>query len=535
MAIFPGNSNSQVINGGAENDFMFGDGGNDTMNGNGGADIILGDSGNDSLSGNAGNDTLYGGEGNDILNGIGGVDSLLGGTGDDVYIVDFSTETNNVGIDNIFEDANAGIDTVRSSASFTLGANLENLELLAGASSGTGNDLNNQIIGNSGNNFLNGQLGNDTMEGGLGNDAYVVDSTGDVVTENANAGVDEVLSSVSFSLGDNFENLNLGIAPTLPQIDGTGNAVSNNIQGSNGNNFLSGLGGNDTINGIGGNDTIDGGAGSDNLNGGFGGNDSLFGGSGNDLLQGDDGGIGNDTLDGGTGADTMQGGLGNDVYVVDSVGDIIQGELSFGGTDTVRSSVSFTLGANVENLELLGTASINGTGNELNNRITGNSAGNTINGGDGNDTLIGGGGDDLIIGGIGSDRIHGQAGNDVLNGQSGGDFYVFAGGVFSAANFGVDTIEVFTQNSDKFVLSKATFGLQSAVGNGFSVASEFAVVANDVAAEISGARIVYSAATNNLFFNQNGATAGFGTGGQFAAVSTPEALLPTVNDFVIEA
>ena len=165
MAIFPGTSASELINGGAENDFMFGDAGNDTMNGNDGADIVLGDSGNDNINGGAGNDTLYGGEGNDTLSGIRGVDSLFGGTGDDVYIVDFSTETNNIGLDNIFENFNAGIDTVRSFPSFTLGANLENLELLGtGAISGTGNNLNNRIIGNSGNNSLNGQAGNDTME-----------------------------------------------------------------------------------------------------------------------------------------------------------------------------------------------------------------------------------------------------------------------------------------------------------------------------------------------------------------------------------
>lgn len=352
-------------------------------------------------------------------------------------------------------------------------------------------------------------------EGGLGNDSYVVDSAGDVVIENANAGVDEVLSSISFTLGNNFENLFLQDTPTLSRIDGTGNAVNNNIQGSNGNNLLSGLGGNDSINGIGGNDTIDGGSGNDTLDGSFG-NDSVFGGIGNDFLQGDGGGgIGNDTLDGGAGADTMQGGLGNDVYIVDNVGDIVT-ELLI-GTDTVQSSVNFTLGANLENLDLIGTASINGTGNELNNTINGNS------------------GDNLLLGGAGNDRINSQAGNDVLNGQAGSDQYVFAGGTFSAANFGVDTIEQFTQNLDKIVLSKATFGLASSLGNGFSVASEFAVVANDTVAATSGARIVYSAETNNLFFNQNGAAAGFGTGAQFATIPTPSSLVLAATDFIIEA
>ena len=78
-----------------------------------------------------------------------------------------------------------------------------------------------------------------------------------------------------------------------------------------------------------------------------------------------------DTLDGGLGADLMAGGLGNDIYVVDNAGDVVS-EAAGAGTDTVRSSVSHTLGANVENLVLTGVAAINGTGNALNNSLTGN-------------------------------------------------------------------------------------------------------------------------------------------------------------------
>lgn len=82
-------------------------------------------------------------------------------------------------------------------------------------------------------------------------------------------------------------------------------------------------------------------SGNDTLNGNAG-NDNLFGGTANDTLIG---GAGNDTLDGGLGIDSLNGGLGNDIYIVDTTSDIIT-EYSSQGTDTVQSSVEWTLGAN---------------------------------------------------------------------------------------------------------------------------------------------------------------------------------------------
>jgi serralysin len=108
-------------------------------------------------------------------------------------------------------------------------------------------------------------------------------------------------------------------------------------------------------------------------------------------------------IDGGTGADSMAGGLGNDVYVVDNAGDSVI-ELGGQGTDTVRSSIDYVLGANVENLILTGSAR-NGTGNGLDNVISGNALGNTLDGGAGNDTLRGFDGIDRFIGGTGADRF----------------------------------------------------------------------------------------------------------------------------------
>ncbi|MFM5999368.1 MAG: lectin-like protein [Dolichospermum sp.] len=235
-----------------------------------------------------------------------------------------------------------------------------------------GTNGNDNLIGTNGNDILNGFAGNDTLNGGagidtliggLGNDIYVVDTTTDTITESANEGTDTVQSSVTYTvLPANVENLTL----TGTAASGTGNTGNNVITGNSANNTLNG-------------------------------------------------GVGNDTLDGGAGKDTLIGGTGNDTYIVDST-DIIT-ENAGGGTDTIQSSVNYSIAllTNVENLTLIGTATINGTGNAGNNVITGNSANNTLNGGVGHDTLDGGAGKDTLIGG---------AGNDILNGGADDDIYV---------------------------------------------------------------------------------------------------------------
>jgi len=140
-------------------------------------------------------------------------------------------------------------DTYITSATTTLASQYQNLTLTGtSAINGTGNALNNLLIGNSvanilsgaagndslsgglGNDSLNGGAGNDTMVGGLGDDTYVVDVATDVITELVGEGTDLVQSAVTFSLAAlvNVENLTLTGSAA---INGSGNDLSNLLSG----------------------------------------------------------------------------------------------------------------------------------------------------------------------------------------------------------------------------------------------------------------------------------------------------------------
>ncbi|MBI4989894.1 MAG: putative Ig domain-containing protein, partial [Rhodocyclales bacterium] len=393
------------------------------------ANHIAGTAGNDRLTGTAGRDVIEGFEGNDVLNGAAGADTLIGGLGNDTYYVD------NAG-DAVTELLDEGTDRIISTVSCVLGDNLENLTLTGtDAISGTGNALNNVIVGNAaantldgqagddrltggasddvllggeGNDVLNGSGGADAMAGGLGNDTYYVDAAGDTVTELADEGTDRVISTISYTLGDNLENLTL---TGTDAISGTGNALNNVIVGNAAANTLDGQAG----------------------------DDRLTGGDADDVLLG---GEGNDVLNGSGGADAMAGGLGNDSYYVDAAGDTVT-ELADEGTDRVISTIDYTLGDNVENLTLTGTEAISGTGNALNNVIVGNAAANTLDGQAGDDRLTGGASDDVLLGGEGNDVLNGATGADAMAGGLGNDtYYVDDAGdlVTEAAGEGTDRV-----------------------------------------------------------------------------------------------
>ena len=424
--------------------------GNDNITGTANDDTISGLAGDDILNGGAGNDTIDGGSGNDSIFGSSGSNVLIGGTGDDlIYAL-------SVG-DVVIENANQGIDTVYAGADWLLGVNTENLTLINSATTATGNDSANVITGNAlsnvlsgvgGDDLIDGGIGADAMSGGAGNDICIVDNVADAVTEALNQGTDLVQSSVTFALAANVENLTLtGTAA----INGTGNALDNVLTGNSASNVLTGGAGNDTIDGGVGNDTMLGGAGDDtyfvnvaadtvteSANEGIdtvqsavtwvlGANvenltlsgTAAINATGNALANTLTGNTGINRMDGGAGADAMFGGAGNDTYVVDNLGDTLT-EGSNAGTDTVESSVAWTLGVNLESLTLTGTSAINGTGNTQVNTLRGNAADNVLDGGAGNDTMIGGAGNDTYrvdsaadlvteLGGEGTDTVESSA------------------------------------------------------------------------------------------------------------------------------
>ena len=440
--ILVGNSASNVLDGGAGADAMSGGAGNDTYVVDDAGDVVseAASAGTDlvqssitymlganleklTLTGNAaingtGNtlaNTLTGNSADNVLDGGAGADALSGGLGNDTYVVD------NTG-DVVSEAASAGTDLVQASVSHTLAANVENLTLTGiAAINGTGNTQNNILVGNSVANILNGGTGADTMRGGVGNDTYVIDNLGDIVVENASEGTDLVQSSLAYVLGADLENLTLtGTAA----INATGNELNNTLTGNAGDNVLNGGIGADKLVGGAGNDTYYVSTGDTVTEAASAGTDTVISdiawtlgsnlenmtltgatainGTGNTLNNRLIGNSAANVLSGGTGTDTMQGGAGNDTYVVDNVGDIVTENLGE-GADLVKSSVTYTLSANVEDLTLTGTTAINATGNTLDNVLTGNSAANTLNGGLGNDTLSGAAGADTMLGGLGDD------------------------------------------------------------------------------------------------------------------------------------
>jgi Ca2+-binding RTX toxin-like protein len=386
-----------------------------------GSDTITGSELADHLVGFAGDDVIEGAGGNDTLAGYTGSDTLIGGDGNDRYVVDAGdtvietgkslgdtietwyisidlNATNYDGIEHVSIQGAMELDAVGDAANNELRGNKSANALSGGGGADKleGSGGNDTLDGGTGADHLLGGLGSDTLDGGTGddqlsgqdgNDTYTVDSSGDQVSEGVGQGVDSVLSSLtSYTLGFDVENLTLiGTAK-----NGTGN---------NGGNVLTGNG---------------------EAN----------------------------KLDGKGGPDTLIGGDGNDQYRVDSIQDKVVETATGGTSDGVMTTVTYKLPNHVENLYLLGSSGIGGTGNDAANVIFGNAGANKINGGAGDDDLYGGSGDDTLIGGAGNDDIYGNRGIDTIDVSVGDDT------VHYATNGGTDVISGFDGNAtggqDKF-------------------------------------------------------------------------------------
>ncbi len=409
---------AQGASGGAGMDWVAGTKSNDTLYGFAAMDALQGDDGNDTLNGGDGNDLLAGGNGNDVIDG---------GAGNDRYIFlpnnGSDTITDSSGVEDMLElrvtqnssyslyrnendlmirGLGGDLTTVKNfqttgyierlQHTITDAATVELFNIAQGANGAIGNDWiagtrgndtlagadGNDVLqgddgidtlnGGTGNDTLDGGAGNDSLIGGTGNDTYIVDlyktnattptlALQDTIREDAAAGTDTLklrlannqgLTAQTFALTGNLANLeNLDASLTSTNlINLTGNSAENTLTGNSAAN----------------------------------------------------------TLDGSSGADILIGGDGNDIYLVDNAGDVVtETNTSLTQIDEVRSSVTWTLGSNLENLTLTGTGVIHGTGNALANTLTGNSNNNTLDGGAGDNTLDGGAGTDVLIGGTGND------------------------------------------------------------------------------------------------------------------------------------
>jgi Ca2+-binding RTX toxin-like protein len=431
-----------LIRGGLAGDWLVAGDGADTVQGLGGDDVITASGGSDRVEGGDGwdaailargrfdyqVDTIAGGF---VLTDMspgspGGADTVLG-------VEEFRFADGTLAAGALFRAATEGDDALPGTRLMDTIAGLGGADSLAGY---TGNDSlsggagNDSLLGGEGRDRLDGGIGADTMWGGAGNDTYVADDAGDVVSETGGNGTDLVESGVAFSLGFGLENLTLtGTAA----VAGMGNSLANAILGNEGAN-------------------------------------SIAGGDGADTLSG---GLGADTLSGGTGADSLFGGAGDDVLILDSAADSLRGGSAESGVDTVRAGFGLTLGTGLENLVLLGTAHIDGTGNEAGNRIEGNG---------GNNLLLGLGGRDTLSGGGGADTLDGGALADVLNGGAGADVFRF-GALADAAG---EVIQGFQVGLDHIAVSAAGFGGGLAAGMDLAATGRFVANTTGLASSAAG-------------------------------------------------
>jgi Ca2+-binding RTX toxin-like protein len=435
-----GGAGHDAILGGAGIDRILGGHGDDRLSGNEGDDILSGEAEHDTLYGYAGGDRLFGGdgvdelwgdEGDDVLRGGAGFDTLIGGEGHD--LIDGGEEFDTVR----FLDAADITATLDASGSGIVRIGGVATDKLLNVEALIGGDGNDRLTGNAGANRLAGGGGDDVLVGGGGpyslyifefDDLYGGDGDDLFIVARGTAIMDGGAGTNRYRIGAEVDGLVLGLsgydivdlslleAGVTMRTDGELRIVAGDfatrlraVEEIVGTEFADRLVAAawhpdlpEQLIGV-----LDGAGGDDVLRGRA--HDAeLRGGEGDDLLIGEGG---NDRLTGGAGLDRLRGGEGDDFYEVTDAGDRVF-EAAGEGWDNVIATVSQRLGANVEQLNLIGTDAIDGFGNELDNVIYGNDGANLLSGGDGADLLVGAGGADRMRGGAGDDTFYVDSGGD---------------------------------------------------------------------------------------------------------------------------